>query len=179
VTLAETELDAKNYAAAEAAADRALQANPRSIEAMIFKGRAIMERASANKLPASAWDEARRWFMAANKLDTEDPEPLLLFHHSFERQGVMPTPNAAAALHYALALAPQDADLRLRSAFQHLREGKTLQARRTLMPIAWHPHRKGAAGRARELIKLLSEGKAREALQLAAKESEEEEDGER
>ncbi|MDQ3478263.1 MAG: hypothetical protein M3438_03785 [Pseudomonadota bacterium] len=174
VTLAETELDAKNFDAAEAAASRALQANPRSVEAMIFKGRAIMERAAANKLPASAWDEARRWFMAANKVETEDPEPLMLFHQSFERQGVAPTPNAASALHYALALSPQDADLRLKSAVQHIRNGKGPQARRTLMPIAWHPHRKGAAATARELIKLLNAGKTSEALVLAAKQPEKE-----
>lgn len=176
VTLAETELDAKNFDAAEAAADRALQANPRSIDAMIFKGRAIMERAVAKKLPAAAWEEARRWFMAANKVDTEDPEPLMLFHESYVKQGFTPSPNAVAALHYALALAPQDQDLRLQSAVQHLREGKLANAKRTLLPMAWHPHGKGRAATARELIKLMNEGKTREALQLAAKEPAKEED---
>ena len=44
-TLAEAELDAKHPAAAEAAADRALAANPRSIEAMVLKGQSIAARA--------------------------------------------------------------------------------------------------------------------------------------
>ncbi len=42
------------------------------------------------------------------------------------------------------------------------------------MPIAWHPHRKGAAATARELIKLLNAGKTSEALVLAAKQPEKE-----
>jgi len=169
VALAGAELGAKNFDAAEIAANRALHANRRSIEAMILKGRAIMERASAKKLPAAAWDDARRWFMAANKIDTEDPEPLMLFHQSYEKQGIAPTGNAVEALHYALALAPQDQTLRLQSALQHLRMGKLADAKRTLMPIAWHPRRKGASASARELIKLMDAGKTQEALALAAK----------
>ena len=178
VTLAETELDAKNFDAAEAAADRALQADRRSVEAMIFKGRAIMERAAAKKLPAAAWEEARRWFMAANKIDTEDPEPLMLFHESYVKQGFAPSANAVAALHYGLVLAPQDDDLRFRAAVQHLRDGKMREANRTLRPMAWHPHGKGIAARARELMKLMSEGKTKQALELAAKDppKEDEED---
>ena len=45
LTPAEAELEADRYAAAEAAADRALAADPALIEAMIYKGRAIMQRA--------------------------------------------------------------------------------------------------------------------------------------
>ncbi|MDQ3478262.1 MAG: hypothetical protein M3438_03780 [Pseudomonadota bacterium] len=177
LAVAEMELQAKNAEAAEVAADRALQANPRSTQAMIVKGRAIMERAAAGKLPAKAWNDARRWIMAANKIDTEDPEPLVLFHESFERQGLAPTPDAVAALHYALALAPQDQHLRLKSAVQHLRQGKLAEAKRTLIPIAWHPHRKGAAASARELMKLINEGKMREAVQLTAHNPPEEVEG--
>ena len=85
VTLAEAEVDVGNAAAAEAAADRALKADPKMIEAMIYKGRAIMTRAQASK-SAADWTAARDWFLAANKADSEDPEPLMLFYQSF-REG--------------------------------------------------------------------------------------------
>jgi hypothetical protein len=44
----------------------------------------------------------------SDKLDTEDPEPLMEFYRAFVRQGLPVTDNAVAALHYASDLAPQD-----------------------------------------------------------------------
>ena len=139
VTLAEAEFEADQYAAAEAAADRALAADPKLIEAMIYKGRAIMERAAQDEAGASFAD-ARGWFMKANKLDPEDPEPLMLFHQGQIRDNGRPTANGIAALHYASDLAPQDLGLRMQSAFQYLREGKLAEARKALAPVAFDPH---------------------------------------
>ena len=66
------------YAAAEAAADRALAANPQSIEAMIFKGRAIMEQAANGDKGKTFADGAELVLRRPTRLDTEDPEPLML-----------------------------------------------------------------------------------------------------
>ncbi|MEO6215085.1 MAG: hypothetical protein ABIO86_03555 [Sphingomonas sp.] len=71
--LAAAEYDAGDYAASEAAADRALAADPGSVEAMIHKGRALA--AIAAKSPGSGagggggWAAARRWYLAASKAD--------------------------------------------------------------------------------------------------------------
>ena len=143
-TLAAAEFDEARYAATEAAADRALAANPLLIEAMLLKGRAIMEQAAAGDTGKS-FATARNWFMKANKLDSEDPQPLMLFYQAYLRDMGRPTVNAIAALHYASDLAPQDAGLRMRSAYQYLEDGKIADARKALVPIAFDPHGGGAA----------------------------------
>lgn len=156
-TLAEAEFDSHQYAAAEAAADRALAADPRMIEAMIYKGQAIMERAAQDEEGASFAD-ARSWFMKANKLDSEDPEPLMLFHRAQARDHGRPNANAIAALHYASDLAPQDLGLRMQSAYQYLRDGKLAQARRALAPVAFDPHGGSYAKAARTAIERIDAG---------------------
>ena len=139
VTLAEAELDAGNADAADAAADRALKADPRSTEAMVYKGRAAMVRARNNGAE-SDWKEARRWFLAANKIDTEDPEPLMLYYQSYVQSGAPLTKNAVAALLYASTLAPQDDGLRIYAVRQLLIEKRLAEARRMFAPIAYQPH---------------------------------------
>lgn len=159
VTLAEAELDAGHAKAAEAAADRALAADPRSTEAMIYKGRALMERATEGDLiDRKLVEEARNWFLKANKLDTEDPEPLMEYYNSFIATGSQPTANAIAALHYASNLAPQDASLRINSGLQYLRDGDQKKARQTLAPIAYDPHGGGAAAIARDIVARIVSG---------------------
>lgn len=169
VTLAEAEQDANQYAAAEAAADRALSAAPKMIEAMIYKGRAIMEQAGTDEKGAT-FAAARNWFQKANKLDPEDPEPLMLFHEAQIRDNGRPTANGIAALHYASDLAPQDLGLRAQSAYQYLRDGKLVEARKALAPIAFDPHGGSYAKMARAAIGNIDagDGKGAEAAMTAA-----------
>ncbi len=158
-TLAEAELDSGNLALAEAAADRALAVAPREVEAKLLKGRAMIERLAAddNTTPAD-FARARQHFVSANKIDTEDPEPLMLFYHSYLKAGVRPDANAIAALHYASNLAPQDAGLRINSALQYLRDGKAPDARRTLAVVAFDPHTGKAGAVARRIIERIDAG---------------------
>jgi Flp pilus assembly protein TadD len=168
VTLAEAELDSGHPEASEAAADRALAADPRNIEAMIFKGRAIIARALAKQSEGSSvFDEARSWFLRANKLDTEDPEPLMEFYRSYVEQGVAPTKNAIEALHYASNLVPQDTGLRLNSAVRYLRDKDLKKARETLAPIAFDPHGREMAAVARTMITRIDAGDAAGAQKVA------------
>lgn len=157
VTLAEAEFDAAQYAAAEAAADRALAAAPQSVEAMIFKGRAILEQAAVD-VKGKSFADARAWFSKANKIDSEDPEPLMLFHSAYVRDSGRPSANAVAALHYASDLAPQDIGLRMQSAYQYLRDGKLAEARKALVPVAFDPHGGGAAKTAQATIAKIDAG---------------------
>lgn len=167
-TLAEAELDAGHYEAAEAAADRAIKAYPKGTEPLIMKGRALLERAALGEGDQSAlFAEARRTFIAANKLDAEDPEPLLDYYQAFLREGVRPTPNAIDALHYASNLAPQDVGVRMNSALAYLKEGKTKEARETLMPVAYSPHAGPASAAARRMIARIDAGDGKEAAKAA------------
>jgi tetratricopeptide (TPR) repeat protein len=169
-TLAEVELDAGHAEAAEAAADRAIKAAPGTSEPLILKGRAMALR--AEKLDGDArgklFDQARDTFIAANKLDTENPEPLMEFYSAFLSEGIRPNENAIAALHYASDLAPQDAGVRLNSAIAYLREGKPKEARKTLVPVAYSPHAAEAATIARRMIAKIDAGDARGAIGAAS-----------
>jgi tetratricopeptide (TPR) repeat protein len=164
-TLAEAEYDAGNYAEAEAAADRAIASNPRHVDALIYKGRAKMALASASKsADAAAWKEVRKWLVAANRADPEDPEPLILFYSSFRAQGIKPTANAAIGLEEALRLAPQDQPLRMMAAFQYLADNKPAEARAALAPVAFAPHGGGMAKVASAVIAKIDSGAGKAAL---------------
>lgn len=150
--LAEAEYDAGNLAEAEAAADRALAADPKNVQALLYRGMIAMERASEGKTSdAATWREVRRRLLAANAVDPDDPRPFILFYRSFLKQGIDPTRNAVTGLLRALELAPQDIGLRLMAARQYLIDGKGPEARAALVPVAFNPH-SGATGKAIQAI---------------------------
>src|SRR5439155_20529327 len=159
------ELNTEHANAAEAAADRALKADPRNTEAMILKADSIVARArdEDGDQRKAHFDHAREIYIAANKVDTEDPQPLFQFYQSFLREGIRPTDNALAALHYASDLAPQDLNVRMNSAIAYLNEGKAKEARATLTVLAYSPHAAGAAEMARRMIADLDSGNKRAA----------------
>jgi tetratricopeptide (TPR) repeat protein len=139
--LAEAEYDAENFDAAEAAADRAIAADAKNVNALLYKARVRMARAekAASDDPAP-WKDIRRLVIQANRADPNNPEPLMLFYSSFQSQGVPPTRNAVDGLVQAFELAPQDLGLRISVARQHLVDGNVAAARRALAPIAFDPH---------------------------------------
>ena len=176
-TLAEAEYDAGNFKDAEAAADRALAANPKLVDALIYKGRAKMALAAASKATdAATWKEVRKWLVAANRADQEDPEPLILFYSSFQEQGMKPTANATVGLMEALRLAPHDRGLRMMAAYQNLADGKTADARFALAPIAFDPHGGAMSKVAAAAIAKIDSGSGKDALQLLRDAPDEDED---
>jgi hypothetical protein len=120
--------------------------------------------ASKSTDPA-AWREVRKWLVAANKADPEDPEPLILFYSSFRAQGIKPTANAAVGLAEALRLAPQDRSLRMMAALQFLTDGKPAEARAALAPVAFAPHGAGMAQMASLIIAQIDSGASKAALE--------------
>jgi tetratricopeptide (TPR) repeat protein len=136
--LAEAEYDAGNFVAAEAAANRALDANPNFVRALIYKGRAQMRMAAGK--PDANWKEIRGLFAKANRLDTENAEPLMLFYQSFAMSGIAPSKNAVDGLLYAVALVPQDDGLRVNAVRQLLIEGRLDEAKELFSPLAFQPH---------------------------------------
>lgn len=165
-TLAEAELDAGHPQSAMAAADKAIARDASSTEAMVLKGRALAKLAdeTENSTRHSLFEQARRVLISANKLDTEDPEPLYEFYRTFLLEGVRPTANALAALHYASDLAPQDLGVRMNSAIAYLNEGKPKEARTTLTVVAYSPHVGETGEVAKRMIAAIDAGNAKGAL---------------
>ena len=139
--LAEAAHDARQYDAAKAAADRAIAADPRAFNALIYQGRTAMAVALRDGITDPArWTAVRRAFLAANKIDVENAEALLLFYQSFMAAGQSPTKNAQDALEYAYELAPFDPGLRMTAANMFLNQGNAAAARVALGPVAFSPH---------------------------------------
>ena len=127
--LAAAEYDAGNDAAAAAAADRALAADPTSVDAMIQKGRAMTAiAAKTGKRDPAAWAAARRWFLAANKAESSYFYPVQLFYESFAAANEPATPSAQKAMLYAYALNPASVSIRWQAAGILLRDGAIQRA---------------------------------------------------
>jgi Flp pilus assembly protein TadD len=164
--LAEALFDAGDYDGAEAAADRAIAADARNVQAYVYKARTHMARAEkAGSRGAAEWKEIRRLIAAANRIDPNDPRPLILFYRSFAQQGMAPTRNAVEGLLQAFALAPQDAGLRMNAARQLLVDGKAAEARRALAPIAYDPPGGELGPAEAAIIAKIDEGGAKAALE--------------
>ena len=165
-TLAEAELGSRHGAPALAAAERALAIDPRSTAALVLKGRALEQQAEAAEgdRRIGLLSQARLVFVAANKLDRADPDPLFEFYRTFVEAGERPSDNALAALHKASDLAPQDLGLRMNSAIAYLNEGKLKEARSTLTVVAYSPHAAGVRDIAKRMIADIDAGKGKAAL---------------
>ena len=150
-TLGYAYIDGGNPAGAGLAADAALAVDGRSVDAMVLKGRSLLAQAKASGKQQD-FAAARSWFNKANRIDPEDPEPLIWFYRSFLDQKAPPTANAIAALTYASDLAPQDMALRLIAARLYLGQGKIAEAKRRLIPVAYNPHGGRLADEAQELL---------------------------
>jgi hypothetical protein len=121
--------------------------------------------AASDDADAATWKDVRKWFVTANKLEPDDPEPLILYYQSFLMEGAKPTENAALGLERALELAPQDTGLRMMAAQQFLRDGRAPDARAALAPVAYDPHGGGLSGYATRIIKALDEGGTEAAIE--------------
>ena len=137
--LARAEFEAKHYNDAAAAADRALAIDPKSIPALVYKGRALMEM--AKERPAAAdWSNIRSWFSRANHIDPERAEPLALYYQSFVKEGVAPPTEAVDGLLAAIQFSPQDDELRLMGVREMVNEHDLRTAAMLFKPIAYSPH---------------------------------------
>ncbi|MES2441308.1 MAG: hypothetical protein V4574_00640 [Pseudomonadota bacterium] len=171
--LTEAAYDARDFAGAEAAADRILAAEPRSVDALLYKAWAkagIAEKAGDRSAPT--WTAIRKLIATANRIDPENPEPLWYYFQAYERAGVTPPKLARDGLYYAFQLAPQDPGLRFAAARSYLQDGNAAKARALLTTLAWDPHRGGIAAVAAKLIAEIDAGHADTALRDLEKQSE-------
>lgn len=137
--LAEAEYDAGNDVAAIAAADRALAAGP-SIDAYVWKGRALFRQAGDAADRTAAYKAAMVPFTRLNKLENDHPLPLIHYYDSFEAQGLPPPEAARAALERAAMLVPQDKWLWSRMVLMLAQEGKIALARQMIAPLLADAH---------------------------------------
>lgn len=165
--LAEAELDAGNLDAADAAATRALAADPKSIHALIYKGLiSSAQLAKAKDKDPAHWRAARHWFVDANKIDPDNPRPLMLFYTSFLMADLPPTKNAEDGLITAYQQAPFAFDLRMTAAGILLKRGDKDGARTALLPVAYSPHRAAYAAVALKVLGAIDGGDLKEAMAL-------------
>ncbi len=158
VALAEAEFDAGNFELAETATDRALAADPKYREALVYRAMAKFARAEARDAKADSWANVRRAIVAANRADAHDPRPLMLFYRSFQQAGETPTPGAKAGFIQAYETAPSDLGLRMSVAAMFLYDAKRPQAREALRLVAFHPHGGKLAAQARAMIEAIDRG---------------------
>jgi cytochrome c-type biogenesis protein CcmH/NrfG len=170
LTLAEVEFDAENWNESLAASEAALKLDPKSTEALIYKGRAYLAQAKKQNDP-KLFSEARKQFMAANRIDPEDPEPLYLYYRTYRAANATAPKQAVEALHYATVLAPRDYYPAVQLVTEYLRQNNLKAASEAIKPLAYLPH----AGQTRQndalnVLQLIDAGKATEALALAQRE---------
>lgn len=151
--LAEAAYDAGDHAAALAAADRAIAADPKSVEAQCYRAMAQMALAEAAKDDKpETWTAIRQTIGRANRLDTEDPRPLVLFFRSYADRRQWPPQIARDGLMHAFELAPQDRGLRMQAAGMLMAEKKLTLARSMLLVLTYDPHASGLGAAASKMV---------------------------
>jgi len=165
--LAEADFDAKNLDGAEAAADRAIQIQPNSVEALMAKAQILLKRGKKDKkfLP-----QVRIFAARAHKADLADPAPLAVNYMSYFETGQAVPESAVIGLETAFARGRQDTGLRLLLGRQLLAEKKGKLAREILLPLGLNPHESKSQKKMREVINLIDASKVSEAYTKLATE---------
>ncbi len=167
-TMAEIEHDAKDYAASNAAADRALAVQPSNVFALAYKGRVAARNAVASGKPED-WKEARRWIIKANRANPEHALPLMLYYDSFIAANETPNDAAVNGLFKSMTLVPQDDGLRIRAALELIRLDDIAKARSVIAPAAFQAEGVGESP-SLKLVVEIDKGAKKEALLAKIKE---------
>lgn len=138
--LARAELEGKNYAAADAAAERLLQRAPDSVLGWLVRSRVAAEQAVTDPARARA---AREFAVRAASLDQADPRPKLVYYQSYVKARQQPPEVAIIALEEAFPTAGSDTGYRILLARQLLVENRISNAKTVLLPIAFRGHNQG------------------------------------
>lgn len=166
--LAEAEVDAGNDDEAIAAADRALALDPKRVRAQIQKIYAYARRAESADDADAASRAVRAQIVAANRIETNHPIPLMEFYRSYMSSNRTPPKIAVQGLQRALELAPFDGGLRMAVAAQYMRDKDHATAAAILRPLAFNPHRSAITEAAEELLQLAETAQAEKAAPTAA-----------
>lgn len=141
-----------DFSVATDAIDRALAMQPDHLMANVLKGDILLEPFDHDlEFEPSAWNKARRYYMAANLKDPLNPYPLFKFGQSFLREG---TDHAqrGVALEEAFFGAPESQEIRFALVRHYQLEGEYDKAIALVKVVAGNPH---SGGGARRLIQAL------------------------
>lgn len=123
----EAEFDARNYAEAEALAQRVMELDPESTEAAIYNADVALRQSFADP---SRLVEARRRFAAANRMENDHAYPLYGYYLTYLFDESQPVPEQARqALEAAFAYAPFDQSVRQALVHMLLDEDRVDEAR--------------------------------------------------
>jgi len=151
----EAEFDANDMGKADKRAVEILRAHPNSVEAHLFRAMIAMENA---KLDPKFLANAREHYLAANKIDAEQPQALAGYYLSFRLANEAPPENALIALETAFGAAPFDSQIRRMLGHLLLLENKDAQAKAVLGPLAYRPHANARTRKLRDLLAGLDRG---------------------
>ena len=154
---AEAEVDAGYYDEAIAVADRAIAIDGTVANAHLQKALALYRKAGDAADQDAAYGLAIRAFGGLNKLDYDNPLPLIYLYRSYADRGLEPSEHAQHALVRATELAPFDQDLSMTLAFMYAQTGEIEMARYTFAPVAADPHGGARAEIARRSVEELAD----------------------
>ena len=160
LAVAEAELDARNYDAADAAADRATAIDAKSSAAHYWKGQIAIARAEKDK---AAYAKARTHFARARQLNPLDPRPAIGYYLSYYDAGEAIPEPALIALEEVFHYASYDNEYRLLLGRQLIDEKKGDVARMVLGPIAFGSHAGDEENPLHTVVTLIDENKLDEA----------------
>ncbi len=138
--LAEAEVDAGHYDEAVVVADRAIAIDGKVANAHLQKALALYRKADDAEDQKTAYGLAIRAFGGLNKLDFDNPLPLIYLYRSYADRGLEPSEHAQKALIRATQLAPFDQDLSMSLGFMYAQTGKIQLARQAFAPVVAYPH---------------------------------------
>ena len=138
---------AKGELLAEAAADKALAADPNHVRANVLKADVLFKRlADEGNIRVSDWSKARSYLVTANAHAVDDPTVLLGWYKSFVLQHRPPSKTAHEALERAFTLEPEVTDVRVEYALDLANSGEFDRAIHLVEFLAHDPHQ-GDQGR--------------------------------
>lgn len=135
--LANAQLAAEDFAAADSTATRLLEIDDENVEGWLVRAMAALER--AEKEPAQI-DAARQFAAHAAAANRADPRPLMFYYYSYAKLKQDPPERAIIALEQAYDYAGSDATYRLLLARQLVVENKLDSALSVLLPVAFRGH---------------------------------------
>ena len=151
---------AARYADAMAAVDRVLALEPGHVRALVLKSEILIRQRSAGgaTIDADTLAQARRLIVRANRIDPDDPIPLIAFYETYGVAGQTPPDVVMAGLEKASDIVPQVPELRLTLAVEWLNRNENARARSALVPLAFSAHRTDEQAYALRLVQWIDAG---------------------
>lgn len=137
---------------AAASAERAIELDPRNVDANLFLGTALIGGAAeAGDDADERWTRGRTALLEANRLDPYNPLALYRYYQSFPA-AQNPTDTELAALEQAFRFVPQNREVRLALAVEFIAQQRFDEARLLVMPVFSTVHRGERAEFASDLV---------------------------